>query len=260
MSETVSACITVYNEAKNIRRCLDSIKWVDEIVVIDSYSDDDTVEICREYTDRVYQHEWLGYIGQKNLARDYARSKWIIFIDADEEVSPELKAEIQEELNSGRCSDTAGFEFPRMVWYLGRWIRHGEWYPDYKLRLFQKEMGHCGGIEPHDQVIVTSGRVDRLRSPLYHYTYDDINHHIETMNRFSLISAQESHHAGRRVQFWDMIFRPPFRFFRCYVMKAGMLDGMLGLIIAITISYGTFIKYAKLWELQLAEKRRRPDD
>lgn len=260
MSDTISACITVYNESQNIRRCLDSVRWADEIVVIDSLSEDDTVEICKEYTDKVYEHQWLGYIGQKNLIRDKASCKWILFIDADEEVSPDLREEIRDEFESGRNQAVSGYEFPRMVWYLGRWIRHGDWYPDYKLRLFQKEYGHCGGIEPHDHVVITAGEVRKLKCPLYHYTYDDLHDHLTTINRFSGISALESYKTGRKCSASDLLLRPAIRFFRAYFVKRGFLDGYRGLIIAMAISFGTFIKYAKLWEMQLPDNRHRPDD
>ena len=139
MREKISACITACNEEHKIRRCLQSVQWTDEIVVVDSFSSDRTVEICKEYTDKVHQHQWLGYIGQKNLIKDMAEGPWILFIDADEEVSPTLCAEIQEEFDSGACGPIAGYEFPRLVKYLGRWITHGDWYPDVKLRLFRKE-------------------------------------------------------------------------------------------------------------------------
>jgi len=260
VSNTISACVTVFNESQNIRRCLDSVRWADEIVVIDSLSEDDTVAICKEYTDKVYEHEWLGYIGQKNLIRDRASCKWILFIDADEEVSPDLRDEIRDEFESGRCRAVSGYEFPRMVWYLGKWIRYGDWYPDYKLRLFQKADGHCGGIEPHDHVVITAGEVKKLIHPLYHYTYDNLFDHLGTINRFSKISALESHKAGRRCGPTDLLLRPVIRFLRAYFMKRGFMDGYHGLVIAMAISFSTFVKYAKLWEMQLPDNRHRPDD
>ena len=144
MREKISACVTAGNEETNIRRCLESLKWCDEVVVVDSFSEDRTVEICREYTDRVYQHEWLGYIGQKNLIRGMASHPWILFLDADEEVAPKLKDEIISEFEKG-TQEYVGYEFPRRVHYLGRWIYHGEWYPDMKLRLFKKDHGRSAG-------------------------------------------------------------------------------------------------------------------
>lgn len=253
MRAKVSACVTTFNEEHNVERCLGSLSWCDEIIVVDSFSRDATVERCRKFTARVYQHEWLGYIGQKNLIRGLALHPWVLFVDADEEVSPALREEILDELrrNDGAI---AGYEFPRMVNYLGRWIRHGEWYPDIKLRLFQKERGRSGGQEPHDQVIV-DGPVKRLQGQLYHYTYDDIHDHLETMNRFSSITAQEKFKAGGRAHWSDLIFRPFLRFLKGYVMRRGLLDGRRGFLIALVSAFGVAMKYAKLWELELREKK-----
>lgn len=244
----VSACITTLNEEANIRRCIESVRWCDEIVVVDSFSADRTVEICKEYTGRVYQYAWRGYIGQKNLIRELAAHEWILFIDADEEISSKLREEIQTELaaNSG---DIAGYRFPRMVNYLGRWIRHGEWYPDIKLRLFLKERGYSGGTEPHDQVII-SGNVKTLRGKLYHYTYENIRDHLETMNRFSSITAQEKFRSNSKFRWVDFLFRPPFRFFKAFIIRGGFLDGRRGFLIALVSAFGVCMKYAKLWEME----------
>ncbi|MBW7907491.1 MAG: glycosyltransferase family 2 protein [Kiritimatiellae bacterium] len=244
----VSACVTTFNEEANIRCCLESLRWCDEIIVVDSFSSDRTVEICREFTPRVYQHKWLGYIGQKNLIRGMASHDWILFVDADEEVSPDLREEIRAELAANDGS-VAGYRFPRMVNYLGRWIRHGEWYPDIKLRLFLKSKGHSGGTEPHDQVIVDGG-VKTLRGKLYHYTYANMHEHLETMNRFSGITAQEKFRANSRFRWADFLIRPPFRFLKAYILRRGFLDGRRGFLIALVSAFGVCMKYAKLWELE----------
>ncbi len=249
MPEKISVCITAGNEEPNIRRCLESALWADEIVVVDSFSTDRTVEICREYTDRVYQHEWLGYIGQKNLIKDLANGPWILFLDADEEISPGLHAEISAEFSNGKAAEFAGYEFPRLVRYLGRWITHGDWYPDTKLRLFRKDKGECGGKEPHDRTTV-NGRVKRLKNPLYHYTYTGIHNQMSTLNRFTSISATGKDEEGQRFRLTDLLFRPPLRFLRCYFLKRGFLDGLPGIIIAVFTSFAVFAKYAKLWEIQ----------
>ena len=255
MTETpkITACVTTFNEEHNIHRCLGSLAWCDEIVVVDSFSTDRTPEICRTYTDRVYQHEWLGYIGQKNLIRKMATHDWLFFVDADEEVSDELREEIQAAFRKGP-GEVCGYECPRMVRYMGRWIRHGEWYPDIKLRLFLRDKGRSGGQEPHDQVFV-NGPVKRLRGHLYHYTYDDLHDHVETMNRFSSITAQEKYREGKRFRWTDFLFRPPLRFFKAFVLKRGFLDGTRGFLIALISSVGVYIKYAKLWELDLIARK-----
>ena len=250
MREKISVCIIAGNEEENIRRCLESAKWADEIVVVDSFSTDKTAAISKEYTDRVYQHKWLGYIGQKNLIKDMADNQWILFLDADEEISPALRDEILKQFNSNDADNYAGYEFPRMVWFLGRWITHGDWYPDYKLRLFQKDKGTCGGQEPHDRTTVT-GKVKRMKNPLYHYTYPNINSQLATLNRFTSISAEGKYKDGKKINLTDLMFRPILRFLRCYILKAGFLDGFPGLVVAATTGFGVFTKYAKLRECHL---------
>ncbi len=247
MPERISVCITAGDEELNIRRCLESVKWASEIIVVDSFSQDRTVEICREYTDLVYQHRWLGYIGQKNLIKDLASGEWILFIDADEEISPELRDEILDEFQSGRSDQYDGYEFPRLVRHLHRWIRHGDWYPDTKLRLFDKSRGRCGGREPHDRIEV-DGRVKRLKNPMYHYTYTGIEDQIDSMNRFSTITAAGQFEDVRPFHLHDMLTRPILRFLRGYLLKQGFRDGLPGLIVAVSNAYGVFTKYAKLWE------------
>lgn len=247
--DRISVCITACDEEKNIRRCLESVKWADEIVVVDSFSKDHTVDICREYTDRIFQHQWLGYIGQKNLIKDLALGPWILFVDADEEVSPELRNEILREFESGTNANYDGYDFPRMVYYMGQWIRHGEWYPDIKMRLFRKDRGVCGGREPHDRTMVP-GPVKRLSGHLYHFTYDDLGDQIKTLNDFSTISATSG--GDRRPFRWiDLLLRPQLRFLKGYVVKLGFLDGSRGWTIARTSAFGVFLKYAKMLEQQL---------
>ncbi|MBT3294775.1 MAG: glycosyltransferase family 2 protein [Verrucomicrobia bacterium] len=250
MPDRISVCITAGNEEHNIRRCLESVTWASEIIVVDSFSTDRTVEICKEYTDLVYQHRWLGYIGQKNLIKDLASGSWILFIDADEEISPGLRDEILEEFRSGRNERYDGYEFPRMVRYLHRWIRHGDWYPDTKLRLFNKSEGRCGGREPHDRIEV-DGSVRRLKNPMYHYTYSCIDDQIASMNKFSSITAGGQFEDGRPLRMMDFLLRPFLRFLRGYFIKLGFMDGIPGLIVAMSSAYGVFAKYAKLWEQHL---------
>ena len=249
MREKVTACITTLNEERNIRRCLESVKWCDEIIVVDSFSTDRTIEICREFTDRVYQHKWQGYIGQKNVVRGYATHPWLLFIDADEELSRDLRDEINRCFDDGHGT-TVGYEFPRMVNYLGVWILHGEWYPDVKLRLFHRDRGRSTGQEPHDRVEV-DGPVKRLRGHLLHYTYDDVNDQLDTLNRFSGITAMEKFRAGEKFHWTDFMFRPLLRFIKAYILKMGFLDGRRGFIIACISSFGVAMKYTKLWEHEL---------
>jgi hypothetical protein len=158
-----------------------------------------------------------------------------------------LRNEILKEFETG-TSPYIGYEFPRQVYYLGRWIRHGEWYPDVKLRLFKKDYGRTEGQEPHDKVVVR-GPVKRLKHPIWHYTYDDLADHINTLNRFSTITAQQRFAQGGKFVWLDMLTHPLFRFFKGYILRGGFLDGRHGLAIALMASYGSFLKYAKQWEI-----------
>ncbi len=252
MRDKISACVLCFNEESKIERCLASLTWCDEIVVLDSFSTDRTPEICRKFTDRFFQRQWLGYVGQRNTVREFATHPWLLFMDSDEEMSPALRDEILEEFESP-AHKYAGYEFPRQVYYLGRWIRHGEWYPDLKLRLFRKEYGRSEGQEPHDKVVVR-GPVKRLKNPIWHYTYDDLADHINTLNRFSTITAQQRFVQGCRFHWSDMLLHPVCRFIKGYFLRAGFLDGRHGLAIALMASYGSFLKYAKQWELGLKHK------
>lgn len=252
MREKISACVLTFNEEQKIGRCLESLVWCDELVVLDSFSTDHTVEICRRFTDKVFQREWLGYVGQRNTVRGFAEYPWVLFMDSDEEMSPALRDEIISVFESSHA-DYVGYEFPRQVYYLGRWIRHGEWYPDVKLRLFKKDFGRTEGEEPHDKVVVR-GSVKRLKNPIWHYTYDDLADHINTLNRFSSITAQQRFIQGRHFHWTDMLLHPLFRFIKGYILKFGFMDGRHGLAIALMASYGAFLKYAKQWELVLKHK------
>ena len=253
----LSVCVITGNEEDNIGRCLESVAFADEIVVVDSLSTDRTVAIARSFTDRVFQHRWVGYIGQKAIARNLARGEWVLFVDADEAVSPALRDEILGTLRRGVPDGVDGFDFPRQVWYMRRWIRHGDWYPDTKLRLFRKARGRCCGIEPHERIEVR-GEVRHLSAPLFHYTYDDIADQVSTMNRFSSISArsEDRREPSAAALLWGMLMHPPFRFFRCYFLKRGFLDGVAGLVIARSAAFSTFLKYAKLWEVRLGRRAR----
>lgn len=252
MRDKISACVLCFNEENKIERCLSSLTWCDEIVVLDSFSTDRTPELCRKFTDKFFQRQWLGYVGQRNTVREFASNPWLLFMDSDEEVSPALRDEILRELDTP-SGNYIGYEFPRQVYYLGRWIRHGEWYPDAKLRLFRKEFGRTEGQEPHDKVVVR-GPVKRLKNPIWHYTYDDLADHINTLNRFSTITAQQRFVQGSRFHWLDMFLHPIFRFIKGYIIRGGFLDGRHGLAIALMTSYGAFLKYAKQWELNLKHK------
>jgi len=249
--EPLSACIICCDEEDNIRDCLESVRWADEIVVVDSGSSDNTIAIAAEFTDRVIFHKWPGYIEQKNYALDQASHDWVLCIDADERVSAELKDEIRRELTriSRGENDAVGYTMPRRTFYLGRWIRHGGWYPDRKLRLFDRRRGRWTGLRLHERVEL-DGPTAELKGDLLHYTYRDIADHIGTINEFTTLAAGEMVERGKGMAVVHMLINPPFRFFRMFVLRLGFLDGVAGFIIAVLASYYVFLKYAKLWELR----------
>ena len=239
-----------FNEAAHIRRCLESVKWCDEIVVVDSFSSDQTVQICREYTPHVIQRAWPGFVEQKRFALSQTSHEWVLNIDADEEVSPALQQDILTILTR---DDPAvdGFYIPRLVYYLGRWWWHG-WYPSYRLRLFRRTKVIWGGVNPHEKVLLR-GQADRVAGNIYHYTYDDITDHLRTVNDLTDIAAQELARRGVRVHVWDILFRPLWRFVRFYVLSGCMRDGKAGFFVSVTAALYTFLKYAKLWEHTLGK-------
>ena len=251
---SISAIIVCFNEEERIERCLNSVKWCDEIVVVDSYSTDRTAEICHRFTDTVVQRKWTGYRDQKEFAHSQATKDWVLLVDSDEEVSPELKEEI-EAILTRRDLFYAGYQLPRLVYYLGRWWRRAGWYPDYTLRLFRRDKGSWGGSEPHEKITV-DGPVRRLNHPLFHYSYRNIEDHIQRINRFTSISSRE---LRREKQSWclhDALIRPAWRFFRSYFIKRGFMEGFAGFHVAVTAAVYVFLKYAKLWELELEEKKQ----
>lgn len=246
-SSPLSACIITYNEEDKIKECLESIKWVTEVVVVDSFSQDRTVEICKEYGAKVFQTPWRGFVEQKNYALKKASFPWVLCLDADERVSPELREEIIKLLQEEKPAD--GYYIPRLSFYLGRWIKHGGWYPDYKLRLFKKEKGRWTGMDPHDRVIL-KGKTERLKGNLLHFPYQNLTHHLKKINSYTTIMAEGLKKQGKKVRGGDIFFRPLFKFIKGYFLKKGFLDGVPGFIIALTGSFYVGMKYAKLWEIQ----------
>ncbi len=244
----ISACIISFNEEKRIRDCLESVRWMDEIVVVDSRSTDSTVAIAREYTDRIIVRDWPGHVEQKTFAVAQASNEWAFSIDCDERISPRLKAEIEEVVRIGP-GNADGFSMPRLTRHLGRWIRHGGWYPDRKTRLFLRDRVRVEGRNPHDRFAV-SGPVVPLRGDLLHFSYDDFSHQIRTINSFSSISAAELWKDGGRRVFPDLLVKPAWKFFETYAFKLGFLDGFPGFAISASTAYLVFARYVKLWEMK----------
>ena len=251
---TVSATVLTLNNAATLERCLESIQWVDEIVVVDSLSTDGSMEIAQRHTNRVFRRLWPGFIAQRNFSKEQTTGEWILWVDADEVVSPGLRAEMEEVLREASPT-MEGFLVPRCTHYLGRWIRHGAWYPDLSVRLFRSDGNRWGGQEPHASVQVR-GRVKRLRNDLLHYNYASFGHQIRTIDHYAELSAQELRRRGARFQLRKMLLHPPGRFLKEYFLLQGFRDGMPGLIIVISTMFYVFAKYAKLWELERAEAQR----
>lgn len=248
----ISCCIICFNEEANIRRCLESVKWCDEIVVVDSFSTDRTVEICREYTSRIIQRPWPGYVEQKRFALAQTMYEWVLNVDADEEVSPALRQEILFVLQR---NDPAvdGLSIPRLVYYLGRWWRHG-WYPGRRLRLFRKAKVRWGGVDPHEKVLLR-GHEDRLHGDLYHYTYKNISDHLRAVNGLTDVAVREQVVRGKRSSLTALIFRPLWRFLRFYFLRGTITYKVPGFFVAVTSAFYVFLKYAKLWEQTCANEQ-----
>jgi glycosyltransferase involved in cell wall biosynthesis len=241
---SVSVVIVTENEEKNIGDALKSVKDFEDIVVVDSFSEDRTVEICKKYTYRVYQHKWQGYAKQKQMAVDYAEKPWVLILDADERVTQRLKSEIMEEIKNASFS---GFYIPRKNFFLDKWIRHGGWWPDYTLRLFLKDMAFIKDRKVHEKVVV-KGKVGYLKNPLEHYTYRTVSDYIKKIDRYSTLSAEELREKGVNPGMITMVVHPVSTFFKMFFLRGGFMDGIHGLILAILYSYYTFLKYLKLWE------------
>jgi len=246
--QTLAVCVITLDEEDRIGECLDAVTWADELIVVDSGSADRTAAIARAKGARVVVREWPGYAAQKNFALEQASSDWVLSIDADERVTPELAAEIRG-LLAAPPEGIAGCSVPRRTWYLGRWIRHGGWYPDRKVRLVRRGRGRWEGSLVHER-LVAEGPTRELHGDLLHYTYRDIADHLRRIDRFTTEAAQALAAAGRRSGLLGMLVHPPAKFLKMYLLRAGFLDGAPGFVVAVLGGYYVFLKYAKLWELQ----------
>ena len=242
----LTATVITRNESANILAALDSVSWADELIVVDSGSTDDTVALARQRTDRVFVRDWPGYSAQKNFAAGQASNDWVLSLDADERVTPGLADEIRALL--GDEPRERGYLIPRVSFYLGKWIRTTDWYPDHQLRLYDRRVAAFAG-EVHEGVRVT-GDVGRLRAELRHVPYRDIAHHLQTIDRYTTLAAQQMQGQGRTVGPAGMAARPLGAFLRNYLARSGWRDGGVGLVVSILNSYYVFLKFAKLWELE----------
>ena len=241
----LSVIIITLNEEKNIQDCLLSVAWADEIVVVDSQSTDRTVELAEKYTDKVYVTEWMGYSANKNYALEMTTNEWILWLDADERVTPELAREIQNLLSSKISVD--GFEVARRAFFLGKWIKHCGWYPGYVLRLFKKGNARFTDSKVHEGLELDGPRV-RLNYDLLHFTDNNLEHYMWKFNRYTSFAADELSTKGRKSGIGAILFRPIATFVKMYLLKRGFLDGVEGLMLCLLSSGYVAMKYAKLWE------------
>jgi glycosyltransferase involved in cell wall biosynthesis len=258
MSVPLSVCIIARDEEERLPRCLDAVAFADEIVVVvDDRSVDGTEKLARERAQRVDVRPYEGDVAQKRHCAGLATHDWILMVDPDEVLTAEAAGDLLERLD--RASErVAGFEVNRVTWHLGRWIRHGDFYPDWKLRAFRRSRARWVGSDPHARIEV-DGTVERLTGELEHFSYRDLADQVARIQFFSEQSARSLAQRGRKVRLSDLVLRPPARFLRAYVQKRGFLDGVPGLIIAAATSFHVFLKYAKLWEREhLGSPQSRP--
>jgi len=255
----LSVVIITLNEEKNIGRCLESVKDIaDDIVVVDSYSTDNTEKICAEYGVRFIRHSFIGHIEQKNWAITQAKYPHVFSLDADELLSDRLKMSIREVKENWKFD---GYFVNRLTNYCGKWIRYSSWYPSRKLRLWDSRKGEWGGMNPHDHFILEKGASRKfLKGDLLHYSYYSIKQHIEQINKFSDIAAKSFFEVGKNASYFNILFHPVWRMFRDYIIKLGFLDGFYGLVISMNSAHETFLKYIKLKKLnsdaEKASKKR----
>ena len=240
----LSAAIITKNEEEKIGRCIDSLSFVDEIVVVDSGSDDRTTRIAESKGAKVVYNPWEGHIQQKNFAIGQTRGEWILSLDADEIVSPRLRDEISRVMESPKAD---GYAIPRLVYYINRWIYHCGWYPARKVRLFRRGKGRWGGENPHDRIML-DGLCEKLDGDLYHLSFDNVSDHLKTINSFTDIAADERVAKSKKAGLFSIAARPAATFVKMYFLKLGFLDGVPGLIVSGLSSYHVFCKYVKIWE------------
>jgi glycosyltransferase involved in cell wall biosynthesis len=249
---SLSVVIITRNEEANIGRCLESVKWADEIVVVDSDSTDRTQVIATEHGARVHTLRWQGFGHAKQTGVDLATGEWILSVDADEVVSIELADEIGRIVAGG--TPCAGFYMPRKTNFLGRWILHCGWYPDPLLRLFRRSQGRFDTAVVHERVIL-SGEAGRLHGHLLHYSDPDLEHYLNKFNLYTTLGAREAYESGRRAGWFDVVVRPPVSFVKHYVSKQGFRDGMEGFVLSVLSAVAVLVKYVKLRDIERKEVR-----
>jgi glycosyltransferase involved in cell wall biosynthesis len=242
----ISAVVITYNEEKNIQRCLEGLKFADEIVVVDSESKDKTVSIAREYTEKIFIQKWPGFARQKEYACNLASFEWVLNIDADEVVTPELAQEIRRKIDI--FPEIDGYWIRRRSKFLGRWIEHA-WDSDWVLRLFRKEKAILEEKRVHEGVSL-KGETGRLQGKIEHYPFENLSHNLKKLDSYTTLSALDMREKGKSGVLLKLVFSPIFGFFKIYILKQGFRDGIPGLILSVIHSFYIFTKYAKYWEMR----------
>jgi glycosyltransferase involved in cell wall biosynthesis len=243
----ISATVIAYNEEKDIARCLKSLSFCDEIIVVDSFSTDQTAEIAKKLGAKVYQKKWEGYGQQKNYAMSLAKNEWVLNLDADEEVTLELKDEILEKISSN--PKVNGFMIARKTFYRNKWIQHGGWYPNYVTRLSRKSKSKWTEPSVHETLVV-EGMVEKLKNPMNHYTFQDMKDHFQTNVKYAKQGAIALYEKGVKPSILKLLLKPISKFFETYFFKLGFLDGLYGFIISVNAAHSIFMKYSYLYELK----------
>ena len=241
----VSVLVITRNEEDNIAACLESVAWADEIILVDAESKDRTVELARRFTSKIFLEAWKGFAEAKAFGVTKARNEWILWLDADERVTPELGKEIQEVLLTD--PPVAAYRVARRAYFLGRWIRHSGWYPGKVTRLFRKDRASFSNDAVHEGLDI-HGETTDLRNDLLHFTDPTLFHYLSKFNRYTSLACGDLVRSGKRFRFSDLLVRPGWQFLKMYIVKRGFLDGFPGLVLALLSSSYVFTKYAKLWE------------
>lgn len=250
MPYPLSISIISFNEEQNLERCLKSAAdLAQEIVIVDSGSTDQTLAIAERYGAKVLHQKWLGHRDQKNVALSLCQQPWVLALDCDEELSPELRESVKAFFEKGQSEKFTGAKFNRKVYFLGRWITHGDWYPDTKLRLFLRERAKWAGSPEHDFIELSGeSKVMHLQGDLHHFSFPNMNRFVEKINVFADVFLERQKAAGKRWSLARNLSRPFWRFFRAYVLRRGFLDGFPGFWIAFSTAYMAFIRYSRQYE------------
>lgn len=253
----LSVVIVARNEAETLPRCLASVSgWVSEIIVVLNDTTDTSETIAKEHGAIVHHRDWKGFRDSKNEALDLATHPWALCLDADEEVSVALRTDIEGFFAHGDHQRFAGAQFPRKVWFIDRWITHGDWYPDHSLRLIKRDVSRWGGDEFVHEKMECDGAVTTLTGDLHHYSFPTLSSHVAKINPFADLFVQQRQANGVRFSVFSAVFRPFWRFFRAYVLRRGFLDGYPGFYIAWATAFGAFVRYSRLFE----EENQSPPD